>query len=131
GWIASKIRADLIHFIHHEYRIVCPGLMNALNHSSRQGADICTTMAADFRFIVNAPQAHSDKLTAECACNGLAQRCLSNSRRSDEAQNWTFRVLFQLANREVLDDSVFDFVEPVMVFIQNLLCFLEIEIVFC
>ena len=63
--IAAKVRADLVDFIHHENRIVGSRLMDALNHASGHGADVRAAMAANFRFVVNAAQAHAHELPAE------------------------------------------------------------------
>ncbi len=128
--IATEVRADLVDFIEHEHGIVAACLVNALNDAARHRAHVGAAMSADFRFVMNAAKAHADELAAQRPRDGLAQRCFSNSRRTDEAEDRAFAVLLQLADRKVFDDALFDLFQPVVIRVQDRLGLLQVQIVF-
>ena len=104
--------------------------MNALDDPPRQRANVCATMSADFRLVVNAAQTHSNKFAAQSSGDGFSERGFTDARRADKAENWALRVFLQLAYGEVLDNALLDFLEPVMIFVEDLLGLFQIEIVF-
>ena len=128
--IAAEVRADLVDFIEHEHGIVAARLVDALNDAARHRAHVGAAMSADFRFVVNATKAHADELAAQRARDGFAQRRLADSRRADEAEDRAFAVLLELADRKVFDDALLDFLQAVVIRVQDPLGFLEIQIVF-
>src|SRR6476620_9332558 len=87
-------------------------------------------MPADFRFIANATQTHTHKFPAESVSNRLTKTCLADARRSDKAENWSVTLRIQFPHRQILDQSPFDFLEIIMIPIENLLSPIEIEHIF-
>jgi len=65
----------------------------------------------DFAFVVHAAEAHASELTAEGAGNALAERCLADSGRADEADDG--RVGLRRVNHhcQLLEDAFLDFFE--------------------
>ena len=77
-------------------------------------------MAADLRLIVSAAEAHAHKLAPGRFSDALAERRLADAGRADEAQNGALARRVELADREVLKDTALDFVEPVVIVVENL-----------
>ena len=80
-------------------------------------------MAADLRFVANAAEAHPYELAAQRLGDRLAETRLPDARRSHEAKNRTFDVRFHFPYREKLENSVFDFLEVVVIGLEDILCF--------
>ncbi len=78
-------------------------------------------MAANFRFIVHATEREPHELAAQRARNRLAQRSLAHARRPDEAQNRPLHVRLQPTNREIVENAVFDFLQIVVIRVENFL----------
>src|SRR5262245_38789685 len=104
--------------------------MNALDYTTRHRSDVRSAMAADFSLVMNAAQAHADKLSPERARDRFSKRCLADARRSNEAKDRALGILLQFAHGEMFDNTIFDLLQTIVVFIQNLLRLLQIEIVF-
>ena len=78
-------------------------------------------MAAYLGLVVEAAQREAHELAVEGARNRATERSLADARRADEAEYRTLRLLLQFADCERLDDALLNFVEPVVVFVENLL----------
>src|SRR5438128_6663732 len=78
-------------------------------------------MSADLRFITHTAEGEADELASGRARDRLRQRRLADARRSDEAEDRAFRLFDELAHREELQDALFDLLEAVVVFVQDLL----------
>src|SRR5215470_17156466 len=76
-------------------------------------------MATDLGFITYASQGKTDEFAARRFRNRHAQRSFTHAWRSDEAEDRTFGVLDQLAYGEEFKDALFDFLEAVVVFVEN------------
>ena len=77
-------------------------------------------MAADFGFVTHAAERNPDKLAASRMADGHRQGSLAHAGRSDEAENRALGILHQLAYGKKLEDALFDLVEAVVFFIQDL-----------
>ena len=76
-------------------------------------------MAADFSLIAHAAERHADELAAGGFGDRHAERSLADARRSDEAEDRPFGILYELADGEKFKDALLDFLEPVMIFVQS------------
>ena len=85
-------------------------------------------MAADFGFVVHAAQGNANELAAQGAGDGLAQRGLAHSRRSDETEDGPLQVALQLEDGQVFEHALLDFFQVVVVFIQDLLGALDVHL---
>jgi len=52
-----------------------------------QRSDVGAAMAANLGLVVNATQRDAHELAAQCLCDGLAQACLADAWRPNEAEN--------------------------------------------
>ena len=127
--VPPKIGTNFVHFIQHEHRITGAGFFNHLNNASRQGANVGAPVAADFRFVVNAPHAKAHKFAANGPRNGAPQTGLSHSRRTGKTQNGPFGFFFQLAHGQKFQNAVLDIFQVEVVLIQDFLGILQIHVV--
>src|SRR5262247_1377111 len=118
--ITAEVHAHFVDFIEQENRINRSSLLDHLNNLPGKCADIRPAMAANLRLITNTAQSQPHKLAACSAGDGHPERSLTDARRSDEAEDRTFRFLDELPNGEKLENAVFNFLESVMILIQNL-----------
>ena len=127
--IATKVRADLVHLVHHEDRIVGAGLLDALDDAAGHGADIRPAVAPDLGLVPDAAQRDPHELPSQRPRDGLAQGGLADPGRPDEAEDRPLHFLLHLADGEVLQDPLLDLFQVVVVFVQNLRGRLDVEVV--
>ncbi len=77
-------------------------------------------MATQFRLVAHASQAGMFEAAAHRTGDGLAQRSLADSRRSDQAHDRRLGLGIEFQDRKLFQDALFDFLQIVMVFIQHL-----------
>src|SRR5262245_13187016 len=118
--IASEIRTELIDFIEHANRIARTGTTDVLNDLSRQRTDVRATVATNLGFVTHAAERNSNEFPAHGFGYRSSQRCLADSRRSNETQDRRFALRTQLQHREIFQDAFLDLLEVIVVLIQNL-----------
>jgi len=72
------------------------------------------------------PSDRPNELTVHRARNRLGERGLADSGRSGEGKDGRLRFLTTRADGEEFEDALLDFLEPVMVFVENLLGALQV-----
>src|SRR5690606_24046974 len=82
---------------------------------------IGTTMTTDLSFVTHTTQRHPNEFSVGGAGDGLPKRRFSYARRPDQTQNRRFKFVDALLHRQVLDNAFLDFLEPIMISIQNFL----------
>ena len=127
--VAAKVRTDLVNLVEHDERVVCAHLLQSLNDPAGHRADISAPVAAYLRFVVQTAQREPNEFSIKRARNRTTQRGFTDAGRADQTQDRSLRSLLQLAHRQRFDDALFDFLQAVMIFIENLLRFFEIEVI--
>ena len=129
--IAPEVGGYLVHFIHHEDRIVGLGALDALDDLAGQRADVGAPMATDLRLVSNAAQRDTHELASHRLGDRPAQRGLADSGRSGKAEDRLTRraVLLELADGQILQDAVLDLLQAVVVRVQHLFDRRDVEIV--
>src|SRR5688572_7288976 len=89
GRIAAEIGREFINFVEHDDRVARTGAAQFLDEASRHGANVGSTMAANFRFVTYASQADPGELAPERICDRLPKACLANTGRAEKAQDWS------------------------------------------
>ena len=87
-------------------------------------------MAANLGFVMYAAQRCTHEFAIHGACDRAPERGLAHAGRADEAQNRRLAFRVELVHGQVLEDTALDLVEPVMVFVENLARFVDIDTVF-
>src|SRR5581483_7263748 len=88
-----------------------------------------TSMATDFSFIFHAAEAYPDKLASERSRDRSTERRLADARGAREAEDRSLHLVFQLPDREVFKNTLLDLGQVVVVFVENFLGALEVEVV--
>src|SRR6266852_839541 len=83
-------------------------------------------MAANFSLIAHAAERDADELASGGVADGHGQRGFADARRSDEAEDGAFGILYELAGGEGFEDALFDFLEAVMLVVENFLGGLDV-----
>src|SRR3954470_15026849 len=105
-------------------------LIDALDDAAGKRADVGAAMSANFGLIAHAAEGNADELAVESAGDRTAERCFADAGRSGEAEDRSLHLLAaQLANGEVFEDAFLDFLEVVVIFVEDLAGAFEVVIV--
>ena len=86
-------------------------------------------MAADFRLVTHSAQRDAHELAPGGARDRFSERSLADARRPDQAQDRALHLADQGLHREVFEDALLDLFQPVMIFLEDALGFLDVELV--
>ena len=129
GRISLVVTADLINLIQKHQRIGYTCLTQSVYQTSRHGPNVGLSVAADFRFIMDAAQADAHILFIQGSGYRAGNRRFSRSRRSHQADDRAVALLCQNADRKILQHPLFHLLETIMVLLQDLLCMPDIVVV--
>ena len=87
-------------------------------------------MAANFSLVGDAAEGNSHEFASQSTGDGFAEGSLTYSGRAGQAQNGAVNFIHPLQNGDVFQNPLFGFVQTVMIFIQNLLRFFQVLLVF-
>ena len=86
-------------------------------------------MAADFRLVAHAAQRDARELAAQRVGHTFAERGFADARRADQTKNRPFDLLPAFDHREKFEEALLDFRQTKVLFVQNALGFLQINLV--
>src|SRR5258707_612464 len=86
-------------------------------------------MPADLRLVPHAAQRDAGKLPAQRVRHALAEGCLADAGRSNEAKDRALDLFLELDDRQEFQQAVLYFRQAKMLLIQNLLRHLEVKLV--
>ena len=121
GRIPAVIFGQLVHFIQHHDRIGRTAPLHGFHDPSRHGADVSPAVSADLRLVPDAAQADAGVFAPQRPCNALTDAGLAGAGGAYEEQDGTVLLPVQRHDSQLLDDALFYFLQPVMIFIQDLL----------
>ena len=127
--VALVVVAHLVDLVKDDDGIGCPGLVDAVQNTSRESADVGFPMATELRLVVHAAEGYPDIFPAESLGDRLSEAGLADSRRAVEAEDRRLHVALQLEDGKVLDDPFLHCVKAVVVAVENLLRMLEVKVV--
>src|SRR3954464_2650879 len=114
-WIAAEIGRQLVDLVEHEDRIARACALESLHDATGQRADVGPAMTADLRLVAHAAERDAHELAAESARDRTAERRLADAGRTDEQQDGRLLGRRELANRQILEDALFDLAEAAMI----------------
>ena len=127
GRIAAPVGAELVDFVEHDHRIHRARVAQGTHEPAWQRADVGSAMTADFGFVPDAAERHSDELPAGCPGDRFANRRLTGSRRADSVRMAPERRVSaetplgpQLTHRKIFGDPAFDVVKTGVIVVQYL-----------
>jgi hypothetical protein len=128
--IAPEIAAQLVHLVQHDQRIVRSRSLDLLDYPSRHGAHVRPPVPPDLRFVSHAAQGDADELPPQHSRDRLAKRRLASTRRTHETQNRPARLAtLEFDDGEELQDAALDLLQAVVVFVQDLLRAVDVQLV--
>ena len=130
--VAAVIEPEFINFIQHNERIDRADPFHRLDDSAGHSADVCAPVSANFRFVAHAAETQSGKFAVQCFGDGFSERGFPRAGRSHKTQNGAAQFLFVFhtgAHRHIFQNSLFDAVQSVMVFVQHRFGMVDVEIV--
>ena len=130
GGVAAKIVAEFIDLIEDKDGVVAFGFFDALDDPTGERANVGASMPTDLGFIFDATEGDADKLPSHGTGDGFTERGFADAGGADEAQDRAAHIIFELTHSEVFEDAAFDFVEAVMVFVEDLAGVRDIEAIF-
>ena len=125
--IAVVVPAQLVDLVQHDDRIRSTGCLHRIHNASGHCTDIGSAVAPDFRLVAYASKRNADILSSKCLCNALPDACLAGSRRSNEQKNRAGLFPVQAHDRKLLNHTVLDLLQSVVILVQNLLCLFQID----
>src|SRR5438132_293420 len=128
--IAAKVRAELVYLIEQQHRVYGSGFLHHLNNLARQSADVSASVTANLSFIPHAAKAEPHKLATSSSRDRFPQTRFANSRRTDETENRSLRILYQLSHRQILEDAILDLFQPEVIFVKYFFGFRQVADLF-
>src|SRR5207244_610654 len=110
-------------------RIARPSVAQRPDDRAGHGADVGPPVAADLGLVPHAADADALEGAAQRAGDRPAQRGLAHAGRSDEAQDRAAGVGLEPAHRQELEDPVLDPLDVVVIVVEDLAGFVEVEVV--
>ena len=102
------------------------GRFHRLNKLARHRPDICPPVAFNFSLISHSPERKAIEVAAQGVRNAPAHGCLADTGRPDQAEDRPCDIALQLADRDELQDSVFDIGKPIVVPVKNRSRFVDV-----
>ncbi len=120
GRVAAVVHAELVDLVEQEQRVLDPGLAHALDQLAGQRTDVGAAMSANFGFIAHAAQRQAHVLAVGGSRDRLAQRGLAHPGRAHQAQHGSLELLDALLHGQILEDTLLDLLEAVVVLVEHL-----------
>ena len=121
GRVAVIFPRQLIYLVQHDHRIGGAAALHALHDPPRHRADICTPVSADLRLVADAAQADADIFPVQRPGNTLADTGFPCTGGAHKQQDGAGLLSVQGHHRDLLDDTLLDLFQAVVLFIQHLL----------
>ena len=88
-------------------------------------------MSADFCLVPHASERNANEIAPHRISDRSPKRGLSHARRPDEAEDGRFTLGPQFKNSQVFEDAFFDFIEVIVIAVENFSRFDDIDLFCC
>src|SRR5204863_5158264 len=100
-----------------------------LQDQARHCTDVGAAVAADLRFVAHSTRRDAIERAMDGRRDGFAEGGFTGARRPDEAKNGTVWIAAaQLTHGEIFGDSLFRFLETVVAAVEQILAFLQLDV---
>ena len=107
--------------VEQEERVDSAGFLHHLDDLAGEGADVSAPVTTNFRLVTYSAERKANELAICGPGDGLGERRLAHTGRAYEAENGALLFSNQLPNGQKFEDTLFDLLQPVMIFFQYLL----------
>ena len=118
---------ELVDLVEYHDRVRNTALRDPIHDPAGHSPDIGPSVSPDIRLIPHTAEAHPDILSIQRLRDSLTDACLAGPGRSDEQEDRSGLHAFQIHDRDLLQDPLFDLVKAVVRLIQNLFSFIKID----
>ena len=121
--------ASLSISVEDEDGVRCTSLLQALDDTAAHRTDVGTAVTADLSLIMHPTEGDTHVLTAEALCDATPEGGLTYPWRAIEAEDGRLHIALELQYRQVLEDTLLDAVEAIVLAVKDLLRPLEVEVI--
>src|SRR5262249_7778876 len=114
-----EVMPEFIHFIEQDERVDGTRLLHHLNDLPGKRPYVSSAMATNFGLIADAAERQADELSPGRLGDRTTQTGFADTRRTDKTEDRAARLFDQLANGQILQDSLLDLLQAMMVGFQN------------
>ena len=129
GSVSLIVTAHLVDLVQKHQRILHTGAAQTVHKASRHGSDVSLPMSPDLRLIAHTAEADPHVFLIQRTRHRARNACLAGSRRSHQTDDRAFSLARQIAHREKLQHTLLDFLQTVVIFLQNPLCVCKVFVV--
>ena len=129
GGIAAEVVSQLVDLVQHEHRVASPRPLDALEDAAGQRPDIGAAVAADLSFVPHPTQGRAHEVAPQGPGHAPAGGGLAHAGRAHQTEDGALLVRLELAHRQVLDDALFDLLQPVVVLVQDPTGAIQVQVV--
>ena len=108
---------NLVDFINENERVLSLTLLQRLDDSTRKSTDIGTSVTLDLSNIRQATNREAIVLSVQSARDRLSNTCLSNTRRSNEAQDLSLDGSTQFSDGNEFENAVLHILQTIVIFV--------------
>jgi len=126
---SAEVGPEFVHLVEHEDGIARATAPEALDDAAWECADVGPAVPSNLRLVADAPERDSQELPPHGAGNRATQRRLPHPGRPDETQDRPLGVALEFANRQVLEDSLLDLRQVVVVLVEDASSPVDVEVV--
>ena len=127
--VALVVVSELVDLVEDEDGVRRASLLQALDDTAAHRTDIGTAVTADLSLIMHPTEGDTHVLTAEALCDATPEGGLTHPWRAIEAEDGRLHVALELQHRQMLEDTLLDAVESIVLTVKDLLRALEVEVI--
>ena len=127
--IALVVVSELIDLVEDEDGVRRASLLQALDDTAAHRTYIGTAVTTDLSLIMHPTEGDTHVLTAEALCDATPKGGLTYPWRAIEAEDGGLHIALELQYRQVLEDTLLDAVEAIVLAVKDLLRPLEVEVI--
>ncbi len=120
GRIATHVAAHLVDLVEQEQRVAHAHLGHLLDQATWHRADVGTPVTANLGLVTHATQGHAHELAIGRTRDGLGQRGLAHTGRTNQAKHRPLEFLHPLLHSEILENALLDLFQAIVVGIENI-----------
>ena len=129
GVAVVGVLRHLVYLVQYEDRVARTRLLDVLDDAAGHGTDVGATVSADFGLVVQSAQRYAHVFALQGVGYRLAQRRLTHTRRTVQAEDGRLQVTTQREHGDVLQDALLHLLHAVVVAVQYLLRTAQVQVV--
>ena len=129
GVSVDGVLRHLVDLVEDKHGVRRSRLLYALDDASGHGSHVGASVSANLALVVQASERHAHILALHGRGDALAQRCLTHSRRTVEAEDGRLEVASELQHGQILQYALLHLLHAIVVVVEHALGALDVEVV--